>query len=242
MKRIGVILAGGSGLRLGNDIPKQFLEIAGKSVLAHTLSVFQTHPDIDEIIIVIHKDFITQAQHIVDAEKIHKVKKIVPGGRERYHSTLAALSSYADENVLFIIHDAVRLLVSHSIIHRIVENLNTHEACTTAIPATDTIIQSDSTGRFIAAIPRRQTLFHVQSPQGFHSPFWGKHNQLAQNDPQFTSTDDCGVVHRYFPDIPIKIVEGSPSNIKLTYKEDIPVIEKLLLTRNNTDYKDYIDF
>ncbi|WP_294143214.1 2-C-methyl-D-erythritol 4-phosphate cytidylyltransferase [uncultured Sanguibacteroides sp.] len=242
MKRIGVILAGGSGLRMGNDIPKQFLKIAGKSVLAHTLSVFQTHPGIDEIIIVIHKDFIAQAQHIVDTEGIHKVKKIVPGGKERYHSTLAALGSYTDENVLFIIHDAVRLLVSHSIIHRIIESLHTYKACTTAIPATDTIVQSDSTGQFIAAIPQRQTLFHVQTPQGFHSTTLREAYRLAQNDPHFTSTDDCGVVRRYFPDIPIKIVEGSPANVKLTYKEDIPVIEKLLLARNNTDCEDYIDF
>ena len=88
MKNIGVILAGGSGRRLGSELPKQFIVIAGKTVLAHTLHTFEKQKRIDEIIIVVHKDYIGETEEIVRLEGFQKVKHIVPGGKERYHSTL----------------------------------------------------------------------------------------------------------------------------------------------------------
>lgn len=169
MKNIGVILAGGSGRRLGSELPKQFIVIAGKTVLAHTLHTFEKHEHIDEIIIVVHKDYIGETAEIVRLEGFQKVKHIVPGGKERYHSTLAALNVYKEEKCNLIIHDAVRLLVTSQIIDDVIEALESHEACTTAIPSTDTILQSDTSRQFVNSIPDRSTLFQVQTPQGFHS-------------------------------------------------------------------------
>ena len=219
MKNIGVILAGGSGRRLGSELPKQFIVIAGKTVLAHTLHTFEKQKRIDEIIIVVHKDYIGETEEIVRLEGFQKVKHIVPGGKERYHSTLAALNVYKEEKCNLIIHDAVRLLVTSQIIDDVIEALESHEACTTAIPSTDTILQSDTSRQFVNSIPDRSTLFQVQTEA---------YNK-ALTDPEFFSTDDCGVVKRYMPEIPIKITKGLPFNIKLTYKEDISIIEKLLL-------------
>lgn len=230
MKNIGVILAGGAGRRLGSELPKQFLEIAGKTVLAHTLHTFDTHERIDEIIIVVHKDYIEKTQQIVNTEGFKKIKHIVPGGKERYHSTLAALETYPTETCNFIIHDAVRLLVTQSIIDGVIDALKNNKACTTAIPATDTILQSDASLQFVDKIPDRSTLFQVQTPQGFYSETLRDAYALALADPNFFSTDDCGVVKRYLPQVPIKITKGLPHNLKLTYKEDIPIIEKLLLS------------
>ena len=226
MKNIGVILAGGSGRRLGSELPKQFIVIAGKTVLAHTLHTFEKQKRIDEIIIVVHKDYIGE---IVRLEGFQKVKHIVPGGKERYHSTLAALNVYKEEKCNLIIHDAVRLLVTSQIIDDVIKALESHEACTTAIPSTDTILQSDTSRQFVNSIPDRSTLFQVQTPQGFHSDILTEAYNKALTDPEFFSTDDCGVVKRYMPEIPIKITKGLPFNIKLTYKEDISIIEKLLL-------------
>ena len=216
MKNIGVILAGGSGRRLGSELPKQFIVIAGKTVLAHTLHTFEKHERIDEI---------------VRLEGFQKVKHIVPGGKERYHSTLAALNVYKEEKCNLIIHDAVRLLVTSQIIDSVIETLENHKACTTAIPSTDTILQSDTSRQFVNNIPDRSTLFQVQTPQGFHSDILTAAYNKALTDPEFFSTDDCGVVKRYMPEIHIKITKGLPFNIKLTYKEDISIIEKLLLSQ-----------
>lgn len=117
MKNIGVILAGGSGRRLGSELPKQFIVIAGKTVLAHTLHTFEKHERIDEIIIVVHKDYIKETEEIVRLEGFQKVKHIVPGGKERYASTLAALNVYKEEKCNLIIHDA-RPPASHAANHR----------------------------------------------------------------------------------------------------------------------------
>ena len=229
MKSIGVILAGGSGRRLGSELPKQFITIAGKTVLAHTLGVFEQNELIDEIIIVVHKDYLNETQEIITKERFGKVRMIIPGGKERYHSTLAALNAYQDTNCKFIIHDAVRLLVTQQMISDTIEALDNCEACTTAIPATDTILQSDATKQFVNAIPDRSTLFQVQTPQGFLANTLREAYNKALTDPCFFSTDDCGVVKRYLPEISIKIIQGSPSNVKLTYKEDISLIERCLL-------------
>ena len=206
MKNIGVILAGGSGRRLGSELPKQFIVIAGKTVLAHTLHIFEKHERIDEIIIVVHRDYIKETEEIVRLEGFQKVKHIVPGGKERYHSTLAALNVYKEEKCNLIIHDAVRLLVTSQIIDGVIETLENN-------------------------IPDRSTLFQVQTPQGFHSDILTAAYNKALTDPEFFSTDDCGVVKRYMPEIHIKITKGLPFNIKLTYKEDISIIEKLLLSQ-----------
>ena len=198
--------------------------------MAHTLHTFEKHERIDEIILVVHKDYIKETEEIVRLEGFQKVKHIVPGGKERYHSTLAALNVYKDEPCHLIIHDAVRLLVTSRIIDHVIEALESHAACTAAIPSTDTILQSDTSRQFVDNIPDRSTLFQVQTPQGFHSDILTEAYNKALSDPEFFSTDDCGVVKRYLPETPIKITQGLPFNIKLTYKEDLSIIERLLLS------------
>lgn len=230
MQSIGVILAGGSGRRLGGELPKQFLIVNGKTVLAHTLEVFEHNTHIDEIIIVVHKDFLDRTREIVSQANMQKVTAIVPGGSERYHSTMAALNVVQDKHCKLVIHDAVRLLVTQQMIDDTIDALDDYQACTTAIPATDTILQSDAPRQLVKSIPDRSTLFQVQTPQGFHADILREAYKIALSDPQFFSTDDCGVVKRYLPELPIKITPGSPSNIKLTFKEDLPIVEKLLLS------------
>lgn len=229
---VAVILAGGTGKRLGSELPKQFLEIAGKTVIEHTIDAFEKSESIDEIIVVIHSSFLEKMEVLTEKNEWKKVKKILPGGAERYDSSLVAIRIYAGKNdVRLIFHDAVRPLVSERIIRETVEALDKYGAVGVAIPAVDTMLIVEDC--FIRHIPDRSKLMRAQTPQGFRLPVIEKAYRLALKDPDFQVTDDCGVVLKYLPEEPIYIVQGEETNIKLTYKEDIYLLEKLLQLRSS---------
>lgn len=228
MKNIGIILAGGSGQRMGNELPKQFLPLAGQTILEYSLDAFQENEDIDEIFIVTHANFIGKTEEILKQHPCSKVTQILTGGSERYHSTLAALKACPEADCNLIIHDAVRPLVSRQMISDCIAQLQTHSACTTAVPTTDTILCSDATRTTIQEIPNRHFLFNVQTPQAFRkSVLIAAYEKIGQA-PDFHPTDDCGVVKRFLPEVDIKIIPGSHSNLKITYPEDLVQAEKLL--------------
>lgn len=231
MKNIAVILAGGSGRRIGGNIPKQFLSINGKTVLEYSITAFQKNQMIDEIVIVTNSSFLEETRAIIKTPRYSKVSKILIGGAERHHSTLSALKAFEMTECNLIIHDAVRPLVTEAMITNVIQALTTCEACTTAVQTTDTILESDPEKQYISSIPNRNFLYNVQTPQAFRRHTLQKAYHLALQDPDFHSTDDCGVVKKYLPETPIKIIAGCSSNIKLTYPEDIPFIEHLLNTR-----------
>jgi ribitol-5-phosphate 2-dehydrogenase (NADP+) / D-ribitol-5-phosphate cytidylyltransferase len=241
MKNVAVLLAGGSGHRMQTTEPKQFIRIAGRSILEHSIRAFSLNAGIDEIVVVGHADYLDRIRQI--AAPYPKVRHIVPGGKERYHSSLAAISLYSspleraanDEPatsggpaaVNLLIHDAVRCLVSQRIITDTVEALKEHRAVEVAVPCTDTICEVDSNG-CIVRIPDRSTLRNVQTPQGFRLETIREAYDTGLKDPNFVTTDDCGVVLRYLPDVPIHVVDGETTNIKITYPEDLVLAEKIL--------------
>ncbi|MCF0183371.1 MAG: 2-C-methyl-D-erythritol 4-phosphate cytidylyltransferase [Bacteroidaceae bacterium] len=224
MKHIAIILAAGSGTRLGGDKPKQFLEVGGKTILEHTVGAFARHDGIDEIAVVTRADYVDEVRRLT--ARCTKVRHVVEGGKERYHSTLAALNLYTDDDDILLFHDCVRPLVSQRIIGDCIEALRTHAAIGVGVPATDTIWQTTA-DHCIAAIPPRATLVNAQTPQGFRRSVIRRAYDLALADPSFVSTDDCGVVRRYLPDTPIHIVAGEPTNIKITYKADLLLLREL---------------
>ena len=231
IKNIAIILSGGIGKRFGHNIPKQFIEIAGKPVIAHTVDVFEKNAHIDEIAIVTHEDYISEIENIVCKHNWQKVKKILKGGKERYESSLSAINAYQQfSQYNLILHDAVRPLVSDRIINDVVHALEQYNAVTVAIPCIDTIYQVDEYQQFIKDIPQRSCLFRAQTPQAFKAATIQKAYQQALEDPDFTSTDDCGAVTKYLPDEKIFVVRGEEYNMKLTCKEDIYMFEKLLHT------------
>ena len=221
---VAVLLAGGSGSRFGGEQPKQFLVVAGKSILAHTIDVFESHPLIDEIAIVTRADSMEETQRIVAEGGYQKVKRFLTGGRERYHSSLAAINAYTDDETRLLIHDAVRPLVSHRIISDCIHALDHYEAVDVAIPATDTIIRVDEHD-CIVETPPRAMLRNVQTPQGFLRGTISRAYEIGLRDPAFVTTDDCGVVHHYLPDTPIYVVRGEVTNIKITYPEDLMLLK-----------------
>lgn len=235
---IAVILAGGIGSRFGLDRPKQFMKVAGKTVLEHTVEIFQRHTQIDEIAIVMHASYVHDAEEMVIKNHWTKVKKVLNGGHERYESSMAAINAYhkqsQQKNLNLIFHDAVRPLVSVKIISDVVEALGKYDAVDVAIPAVDTVIKLDETKKYIEQIPNRNYLNRGQTPQAFKYDVIAKAYQLALQDKNLQTTDDCGIVRKYLPDVKIYVVAGGEQNIKLTYPEDVYVLEKLFQIKGTT--------
>lgn len=228
-KNIAVILAGGVGSRLGLSTPKQFFKVAGKTVVEHTIEVFERNARIDEIAVVSHPAYITEFENMILRNKWKKVKKILQGGRERQHSSLSAIYAYEGQQVNLVFHDAVRPLVSQAIVNRVIDALEHYRAIDVALPATDTIIQVK--GDFIDTIPDRSRLRRGQTPQAFYIDVIRQAYDMALEDAAFKATDDCGVVRKYLPQEPIYVVPGEEANMKLTYKEDTFLLDKLFQLR-----------
>jgi len=228
MKNVAVILAGGTGKRMGAYLPKQFLKIAGKSIIEHSIAIFEKHLGISEICVVIHSNFVADVERIVSEAGFFKVRKVLCGGKERSDSSLAAISAYEnDRNVNLIFHDAVRPFVNQRIIDDVVSGLAEGKSVAVAIPSTDTIFKLND-DKCIESVPPRDYLYRAQTPQAFSCETIKKAYGLALKDPSFKASDDCGVVLNYLPNEPIHIVEGDEKNIKITFEQDLAKGEDLI--------------
>jgi len=223
---VAVVLGGGAGTRFGAPLPKQLLSLAGKTLVEHCVAAFAAAPAIDETVLVMPADYHAEARELVGGQ----VSVIIDGGVTRSDSVRNALAHLsgrypeAETGVLF--HDAARPLVTRQIIEDCAAALEKYDAVGTAVPTSDTIlVVADGV---IASVPPRETLYRAQTPQGFRLETIARAHALAAADPAFTPTDDCGVVLRYLPDVPVHIVAGSERNIKVTYPSDLPVAEALL--------------
>ncbi len=239
MKTVGIILAGGSGVRFGGDKPKQFIRVAGKRIIEHTLEEFQNSAFIDEIAIVTHKNHVEEVEDIVNQHAFSKVKKILQGGKTRNESSLSAINAYWNENekedIQLVLHDAVRPFVSERILGDIHAALEKYDAIDVAIPSTDTIIEVEN--RKIVAIPDRSRLMNGQTPQAFKLKVIKEAYDLAKSDPGFKATDDCGVIKKYLPDVPVFVVNGHETNIKITHGLDLFISDKLFQLRHKELFK-----
>jgi 2-C-methyl-D-erythritol 4-phosphate cytidylyltransferase len=233
---IAVILSAGTGSRFGSDIPKQFINLAGKNIIEYTIAAFEQNSNIDEICIVADLIYHEKLLAISQENSFKKVKRIIQGGKERKDSSYNAIKEYENiENVNLIFHDAVRPFVSQQIINDTIKSLEKYNAIDVAIPTADTIIEIDSDTKTISNIPQRSKLQRGQTPQAFKLETIQKAHELANNDknePMFT--DDCGLVKQYLPEEKIYVVEGEEKNIKITYPEDLLFAEKLIQLNSTT--------
>ena len=225
MKNIAIILASGTGERFGENIPKQFFEFRGKTLLEHALDTFERNKNIDEIILVTNPKFRDLAEEILARSSYTKITKVLNGGATRVESSYIGTSEAPDDaNVL--IHDAVRAFVTQKIIDDNIEALQKYEAVGTAIDTVDTIIQVDESN-VITAIPPRKYLKRVKTPQSFRATLIKQAHRLALKEENTNFTDDCGLILHYKL-APIHIVEGDELNIKITHKNDLNVIKNML--------------
>lgn len=231
MKNTAIVLAGGRGSRMKSEIPKQYLLIDGKPVLYYSLDVFQKYPGIDEIILVCGADDIEKCRKdIVEYYGFSKVRCIVPGGRERYHSVHEGLKAVRDCRYV-LIHDGARPFVDEGMLNRILEELPVCRACVVGMPVKDTIKLSSEQGYVEQTLPREK-LWSIQTPQSFeYSLIRQAYDELAGREPQEVKITDDAMVLEYISGIPVKLIEGSYENMKITTPEDLLLAELLLSRR-----------
>lgn len=229
-----ILLAGGTGSRIGGEQPKQFIRIAGKAILAHSYDALRQHLPNATIAVVAPVDALDQVR-----EMLGDVKDtlFVAGGSSRQASTLKglkALAPQAPETVL--IHDAARPFVSGQIIHDVIDALERHEAVDVAIPTADTIIvERDG---FIQSIPKRQHILRGQTPQAFRfSTLWNCYAEIGEERlDQFT--DDCGIYLECHPMGKVRIVRGSEENFKITNPIDLVLADEMFRIRASSQTAD----
>ena len=241
-RTVAVVLAGGSGTRVGLDIPKQLLKIAGRTILEHTVQVLHRSIEIDEILIMMNPGHVDVVQAMVADGNYHKVTAVLPGGATRNDTTRLALDILGEADCNVLLHDAVRPLLGERIIRECVNALRDFEAVDVAIPSADTIIEVRDD--VIVDVPDRGRLRRGQTPQAFRLSTLRRAYARAVEDPDFTATDDCTVVLRYLPDVPIKVVEGSDENLKITQPVDVFIADKLFQLSSHsvparTTHRDY---
>ena len=226
MRRVAVLLAGGVGSRVGLDVPKQLIKIAGRSIMEHTLSVLDAHPDVDDIYILMTPGHLDAVRSMTRDGGYTKVRDILEGAETRNETSRRALAALGDEDCKVLLHDAVRPLLNPRIVTDCFAALDTYDAVDVAIPSADTIVEvgDDNT---ITSIPPRARLRRGQTPQGFRSSVIKDAYAKAALDPDFEGTDDCSVVLRYRPDVPIWVVAGEERNMKVTEPIDVYIADKL---------------
>lgn len=230
MRTVAVVLAGGSGRRFDPANPKQLRVLAGRNLIEHCVLAFDQAPAIADVLVVAAADISQQVRQ--DLAGYRKLADVIHGGASRTDSTRHALGWLGtrvpdDSKVLF--HDAARPLLDQRTIADCITALDRFDAVGVVVPSSDTIVEV-ADGAIRRVLPR-DTLARCQTPQGFRLSVIAAAYQLADADPAFITTpatDDCGIVLRYLPDVPIGAVEGSERNLKITYAADLAVAAALL--------------
>lgn len=231
MKIAAVCLAAGQGKRMESKIQKQYLLIQDKPVLYYALKAFQDSP-VQEVILVVgagEEEYCRK--EIVDAYGFTKVKAIVTGGKERYHSVFHGLQAVTEADYV-LIHDGARPFLTQEIIARCMEGAKEYKACVAGMPVKDTIKLADDEQN-IESTPQRSKVWMIQTPQAFdYALIKDAYTILIEQENQgiqtaIPVTDDAMVVE-YFMNQKVHLVYGSYENIKITTPEDMRIAEAFL--------------
>ncbi len=216
-----IVVAAGKGLRMGEELPKQFLLLFNRPMLAYTLDAIHNAMPSAEIILALHPDFIDYWREQITIYNISVPHKIVAGGEERFSSVKNAINATSANSKYLLIHDGVRPFVTTDVIFRILNALNSHSAVVPVIPMVDSLRMRSGDNTTI--IVDRSLYLGVQTPQGFH-----RDTIINGYDVPFSNsfTDDASVVEK--AGIRVECVEGSKINIKITTPEDISYAKFLI--------------
>ncbi len=235
-----IVLAAGQGRRMKGKVAKQYLLLEGKPILYYSLKAFQDSRIDDVILVASPGDEAYVREEIVEKYGFSKVRLIVSGGKERFHSVQNGLDALArwlqgrafPEGCYVLIHDGARPFLDQDVIERVVECVEREKACVAAMPVKDTVKLADSEG-YIALTPPRRLVWTIQTPQAFEFEL-ARHAYQCLKDAEeellargVQVTDDAGVVE-LFTNKRVKLVQGSYENIKITTPDDLAVAEGLL--------------
>jgi len=234
MKQVAIVLAAGSGKRMNSSVAKQYILLKDKPVLYYSLKQFEDS-FVDDIILVTG-DISYCQKEIVDKYGFQKVRRIVSGGAERYHSVYAGLqaleSILGGKEACVYIHDGARPFIDEAILLRAKESVETYGSGVVGMPVKDTIKIVDDE-QFTVSTPNRKKVWQMQTPQSFlfakvkqaYDKLMAQEKALLEKG--IAITDDAMVVE-FFGDMKVKLVEGSYQNIKITTPEDLLVAESFL--------------
>ena len=235
MSNIAIIFAGGSGVRMGAGIPKQFLEINGKPVIIHTLQLFQYHDEIDKIYLSVLEDYIPYMKELVDEYRLTKVVSIISGGETAQDSIYNALKKAESENAddsIVLIHDGVRPFISYEVISNNIAGVKEHGNAITCTACYETIMISKD-GKQVDTVPYRKETFAAQAPQSFYlKDIIAAHDYVRALPTRYDNmVDACTIVRTQ--GITAHMVEGNRGNIKVTTPEDVYMFRALLQYKEN---------
>ncbi len=227
-----IVLAAGQGKRMNSSVRKQYLLIKDKPVLYYSLKAFE-ESDIDDIVLVVGEGEEAQVQRdILDSYGFCKVRAVICGGRERYHSVAYGIRSISWECDYIFIHDGARPFLDQETIIRAFDGVRQSAACVVGMPVKDTIKIADENG-FVESTPNRSRIWQIQTPQVFERQLIAAaYEKLLAGEKKILAegiviTDDAMVVE-YFMNRPVKLVPGSYKNIKITTPEDLKIAEALV--------------
>lgn len=217
-KYTAIVLAAGSGKRMNSKVHKQYLIIQDRPVLYYSLKAFEDS-EVDEIVLVVGKgEEKFCRKEIVDKYGISKVKAIVEGGKERYHSVFEGLKQTSDADYV-LIHDGARPFVNQDIIRRCMQEVQKYQACVVGMPVKDTIKIADE-GGYAKQTPDRKNVWMIQTPQTFsYALIYEAYEEMLKTE-DTAITDDAMVLER-IKGKKSKLIEGSYRNIKITTPEDL---------------------
>ena len=226
-----IVLSAGQGKRMGTAVQKQYIELEGKPIVAHTLEVFQRSEVIDEILLVVGKGQEEYCRKdIIEKYHLDKVKKIIEGGAERYHSVYCGLKEVRKDGYVFI-HDGARPFVTEEILRKSYEAVCEYPACVIGMPVKDTIKIADNEG-FSNETPERDKVWQIQTPQVFEVKLIRDAYETLLQSGKTKVTDDAMVVETVLG-MKVRLVEGSYENIKITTPEDLEIAEVFLKRRKH---------
>lgn len=228
-----IILAAGRGERAGSSGPKQYQLLNGEAIICQTVQRFFDHSEIAPIVVVIHEDDRELAK--IALKRFGNDIKLVVGGATRQLSTLAGLEYLAAFSPDFVhIHDAARPFITSKILDGIHQNLSAESGSIIGVPISDTLKRVDDNNMIIATV-RRDGLFGAQTPQTFPFSLIYHAHKDANDKGHNGFTDDSAIAEAY--GIPMKLLPGSPENIKITWPEDFNRAEQVLASQQNRSFE-----
>jgi len=228
-KVVAIIPAAGAGVRMGRKQAKQFLEIHGKPMLTLTMERFQLSPAIHAIIAVVPSEQVDFCRtEMVEKYRLSKVAKVIAGGKRRQDSVRLGIEASRGLHEIVLIHDGVRPFIDEALIDRVVAAATMHRAVIAGLPAKETVKEVDGRG-FVVRTYNRNSVWSVQTPQAFRYDDIIKAHRLALEQDWEEVTDDALLIEKM--GIPIKVIEGSESNIKITTPHDLEIARTILASR-----------
>lgn len=222
MQSVAMILAAGESIRMG--FPKLRAVIQQEPIITYTIRAFEDTPCISHIVLVTRSQDIDWLREICEQNGFSKVCAICEGGNSRQQSAMNGLKYVPENTDVILVHDGARPLVTPIIIEQVAQGAFEYGCAATAVPVKDTIKVANQNG-FVKCTPNRSELYQVQTPQGVAFPLYREMMQKALDDGK-DYTDDCQLVEA--AGLPVKLVEGSYENLKITTPEDLKIVAALL--------------